>query len=97
MVKKGTWVQIKKVILKPNERASNIPEDTKGLPLIMWVKGYLLDDAKINDNVKIETATGRIEEGILIAENPTYKHNYGDFVFELIQINKKVKEIVFND
>ena len=91
MIKQGSWVQIKKIVLCPEERAENIPEDTKLVPLVMWTKGYLLDDAKIGDTVKIKTVVGRIEEGILTEANPTFRHDYGDFVMEILKIREIVK------
>lgn len=97
MIKKGAWVQIKKNIMKPEERAENIPADSKNVPLIMWVKGSLERDAELGDEVAVTTLTGRREEGTLVSINPSYKHDYGDFVPELLEINKKVKGIVFGD
>ncbi len=91
MIKKGAWVQIHKVILKPEERTAQIPDETKKVPLEMWVKGFLNEDANLNDIVSITTLTNRIESGTLIAENPSYHHDYGDFVPELLQIDKLVK------
>ena len=97
MIKKNTWVQIEKVVLKPEERAANVPLDTKQVPLLMWVKGYLQNDAQSGDLVRITTLSGRTEEGLLVAENPAFKHNYGDFVPEILQINQMVKKILFGD
>ena len=47
MVKKGTWVQLHSVVLKPGERAPQVPQDTAQAPLEQWVKGWLLADAAI--------------------------------------------------
>ena len=38
MVKKGTWVLIHRNILEPEERAPQVPDDTKKVPLEMWIK-----------------------------------------------------------
>lgn len=95
MIKQNTWVQIKKTILKPEERTGNIPEETKKVPLEMWVKGYLLSDAELEDEVKIQTLTGRIESGVLIQKNPSYLHTYGAFVPEILKIDAMVKEALF--
>ena len=95
MIKKNSWVQIKKIILKPEERTGNIPEVTKQVPLVMWVKGYLLEDANINDDVLIKTLTGRIESGVLVEKNPSYMHTYGKFVPEILEIDKIVKTTLF--
>lgn len=95
MVKKNTWVQIKKVILKPEERTGNIPEETRLVPLEMWVKGHLLNDANINDEVQIKTLTGRLESGQLRQENPSYMHTYGAFIPEILTIDQMVKDALF--
>ncbi len=42
--KKGDWVKIHSIVLQPEERAPQVPEDTKKVPLETWVKGFLLDD-----------------------------------------------------
>lgn len=95
MIKKGEWVRIHKNILEPSERAPQVPDDTKLCPLEMWVKGYLLADANMGDEVEIETVTGRKETGTLIEVNPYYDHDFGKFVPELLAIDKQVRDIVF--
>lgn len=95
LIKKNTWVQIKKTILEPKERTGNIPEETKKVPLLMWVKGYLLSDASIGELVEIKTLTGRIEKGELIEANPAYMHTYGKFVPEILEIDKLLKDTLF--
>jgi len=95
MIKKGEWVRIHKTILEPSERAPQVPEDTKKVPLEMWDKGFLQADANIGDEVIVETVTGRQEIGTLIEVNPYYEHDYGKFVPELLTIDKQVREIVF--
>lgn len=97
MANKNTWVQIEKIVLKPEERASNLPEDTKKVPLMMWVKGYFQADAHLGDIVTIKTLSGRSEQGLLVCENPVYKHDYGDFVPEILEINQMVKKLLFGD
>ena len=51
MVEKNSWVQIHKIVLDVGKRADHLPEDTKRVPLEMWVKGYLQMDANIGDDV----------------------------------------------
>ncbi|MFW5889252.1 MAG: 2-amino-4-oxopentanoate thiolase subunit OrtA [Bacillota bacterium] len=96
MIKKNSWVLIEKEILKPNQRANNLPEETKKVPLKMWVKGYLLTDSLLNDMVKVKTLTGRIESGILKTANPAYMHTYGEFIPELLKIDNMIKTELFN-
>lgn len=95
MIRKGSWVQIHKIVLTPNERAPQVPEDTKKVPLELWVKGFLLDDSEIGNIVKIKTITGRIEEGNLIKVNPRFNHDYGDFVSEILEVGQIVKEVMY--
>ena len=95
MVKKGEWVRIHKIILQPSERAPQVPDDTKKVPLEMWVKGYLDADAKIGDEVSVVTATGRKETGKLIETNPSYDHSFGQFIPEILKIDEQVREMLF--
>lgn len=95
MIKKNSWVQIKKTILAPEQRAANLPEPTKKVPLVMWVKGWLLADGTLGEQARIKTVTGREESGVLVCENPTYRHNYGEFVPEILEIDKIVKNDLF--
>lgn len=93
--KKGDWVQIRQIVLKPEERAPQVPEDTKKVPLELWVKGITQEDAKIGSMIEIITATGRKVKGELIAVNPRYVHDYGNFVPELLKVDMQLKEILF--
>ena len=95
MIKKGTWVLIHRNILSPEERAPQVPEDTKKVPLEMWIKGYLMEDAKEGDEVRVTTRTGREEAGTLLEAEPYYKHDFGKFVPELLKISEQVREITF--
>lgn len=94
-MKKGTWVEIHDIILKPEERTGMIPEETKKVPLEMRMKGYLLEDAETGERVKIETLTGRVVEGTLLSENPTYTHTYGEtFIPELLAIGRDLRKML---
>ncbi len=97
MIKKGSWVQIKKIILNPEQRANNLPEATKKVPLLLWVKGTLSTDSEIGDVVEIKTVTGRVETGELIEVNPSYLHNYGKYMPEIQEIDRIVKSTLFGD
>lgn len=95
MAKKGDWVRIHNVVLKAEDRTAKIPEDTQKCDLEMWVKGSLIDEvAQIGDTVTVETSTGRREKGILLEENPHYTHSYGDFVPEIIEIDKRLRKVM---
>ena len=95
MIKKDRWVLIHRNVLEPSERAVQVPDDTKKVPLELWTKGYLQEDANIGDEVTVLTRTKRMEKGTLLEAAPYYKHDFGKFVPELITISDQVKEIVF--
>ncbi len=95
MVEKGSWVRIHETILAPEDRAENLPEDTKQVPLEMWVKGFLQESAAIGEQVKIKTITGRMVEGELTEVNPYYDHDFGRFVPEMVQIGIQLKGILW--
>jgi len=96
--KKGDWVRIHNIVLKPEERAENLPEDTKKVPLEMWVKGFLLnDEANIGDEVEIETYIGRKTKGALVEVNPRWEHDFGEVVPELLHIGRHLRKIMDED
>lgn len=94
MAVKGDWVQIHEIVLKPDERSEHLPEDTKKVPLELWVKGFLNKDANIGDMVKITTLTGRQAEGTLIKVNPGYEYGFGSYVPELLRVGIQLREIL---
>lgn len=93
----GTYVRIRRTLLKPEERSGNLPEDTKKVPFKMWVKGYLQEEADLFDVVTIKTLSGRIETGRLKEVNPPYKHSYGDFVPEVLVLSDIIRNDFFGD
>ena len=94
-VKKGEWVQVHDIILKPEERTAKIPEDTKKVPLEIWVKGFLDADAKMGDVVEVTTRVGRTVKGTMVDVNPTYDYGFGEvYIPELLKISRQVKDIV---
>jgi len=94
MAKKGDWVRIHSIILKPGERAPQVPEDTAIVPLEMWVKGEILQDADIGDIVCVRTPAGREISGTLLAGGLDYNHSFGDFVPELHQIGPMLRRML---
>ncbi|MGL5314075.1 MAG: 2-amino-4-oxopentanoate thiolase subunit OrtA [Peptostreptococcaceae bacterium] len=93
--KRGDWVIIHNTVLNPSQRAPHVPEDTKSVPLEMWVKGFIEQDANIGDLVKVSTITGRVEEGNLQQVSPYYTHDYGKCIPELLQIGIQARGILF--
>lgn len=93
--RKNDWVIVHSVVLTSQQRAPQVPDDTKEVPLEMWVKGFIQADANIGDMVEVKTITGRKVEGKLLEVNPYYTHDYGKCVPELLQIGLQAKEILF--
>lgn len=91
---KGEFVQIHEVILKPEERATHLPADTKKVPLEQWVKGFINDDGSIGDVVSITTVTGRIFTGELVEINPGYSHDFGECIPELLHIGPMLRTMI---
>jgi len=91
MVKKGQWVKVEKILLKPEERTAKIPDETKKVPYVIHICGFLEKDSEIGSEVKIISRIGREHIGKLIEVNPTFKHNFGEFVPELVNINIELK------
>ena len=95
MIKKGTWVQIHNIVLRSEERTGKLPEDTKKVPLEMWVKGFLCADAEVGDEVRIETLTGRTVSGSLVCAEPVYSHGFGDiYIPEMLNIGIQARSIL---
>lgn len=93
--KKGDWVRIHKIVLEVGERAANLPEETKEVPLELWNKGFLLDDeANIGDEVEVETYIGRKVSGELVEINPYYDHDFGKLVPEIMYIGRQARKIL---
>lgn len=94
MVEKNTWVTIRRVVLEPGQRAAGIPEDTAQTPLMLWVKGWLTEDAELGGEAAVLTKTGRIERGTLEDVMPAYELGYGDFVPELARIGAQARALL---
>ncbi len=95
MARKGDWVRIHRVILPAEERTANLPEDTKKVPFEMWVKGHLLEDGEIGDEVIIRTVSGREEHGTLIETEPQFDVNFGSFVPEILDMDVRLRTALF--
>jgi len=91
---KGDWVQVENVVLKAGHRAPQVPEDTQNCDLKLWVKGIADHEAEIGEEMEITTVTGRKASGKLVAVNPRYIHDYGDFQPELLKVELQLKELM---
>lgn len=93
--KQGDWVKIHSIVLKPGERAANIPEDTKKVPLELWAKGWLEEkEASIGAEVTVKTVTGRLLKGNLSAINPAIEHDFGEPIPELLEIGVELRKLL---
>lgn len=92
--KKGDWVQIHNTVLTSAQRAPQVPDDTKEVPLEMWVKGYAKHDAELKEEIEIETVTGRIVRGKLVDVYPSFSFGYGKSVPQLLYIGRQLRSIL---
>lgn len=97
MLSKGSYVEIQNQVLSSEERALNIPEETRKTPLKLWAKGFLQEDSDIGEMGKILTVNGRRLEGIITELNPPYTHDFGEFVPEILYIGSQAKGILWGD
>lgn len=93
-IKAGSWVQIHQIVLPAGERAPQVPEDTQKVPLELRVKGYLVEDGKMGEEVEIETFTGRRLKGTLEKVEPSYEHVFGKPLPEMLNIGKQLREML---
>jgi hypothetical protein len=85
-VTEGAWVQIEQILLTPAERAPSLPDDTRQVPYVLRVSGFLLEDGELGQDVRIRTLIGRELSGALKTVNPSYTHSFGETVPELLEI-----------
>jgi len=88
MIKSGTWVEIERVLLKPEQRAANLPEDTAKTPYLLRLSGFLQEDAELGQEVRVRSLIGQEHRGTLRLVNPSYSHSFGSTVPELLAIGR---------
>ena len=91
LIQPGTWVEIEQIVLTPEQRAPTLPEDTKKVPLVMRVSGFLIEAAQVGSKARIRTIIGRELAGIFMTVNPSYSHSFGDTVPELLTIGTEAE------
>ena len=94
LIEKGTWVEIHRIVLVADERAPQVPADTRQLPLEMWVKGFLAEPVPLGEEAVIVTPAGRNLRGTLLKVNPAYNHTFGSPVPELCAIGGEVRSML---
>lgn len=90
----GTWVEIHRIVLPAGERAPQVPEDTRQIPLEQRVKGFLAEPATPDGEAEIVTPAGRRMRGTLVAVNPGYSHGFGPPIAELLPIGAAVRALL---
>lgn len=93
-IAQGTLVDIHRCILQPGERAPQVPDDTRQVPLEMRVKGFLSAPAAPGEEAEIITPAGRRLRGTLTAVNPAYTHGFGVPLPELSAIGDEVRAML---
>lgn len=92
---KGDWVRIHSVLLKPEDRSVGIPDDTARVPVEKWEKGFLQNDnAEVGSIAEIETLNKRKVSGTLVEVFPVYRHSFGSFVPEILEIDCQLTSIM---
>jgi hypothetical protein len=90
-IQPGTWVEIEQIALTPEQRAPSLPEDTKRVPYVLHVSGFLLEPVELGGSARIRTIIGRELSGTLITINPSYSHSFGSTVPELLTIGTEAE------
>ena len=93
-VDKGTWVEIHVIVLPAGERAAQVPDDTRKVPLEMRAKGFLTTAAVMGEEAEILTVAGRCLRGTLVVVNPAYLHGFGAPIPELVSIGGEVRAML---
>ena len=82
----GTWVEIERTLLTPDQRASNLPQETREKPYVLRINGFLTADAVEGDEVTVRSLIDHEHTGRLVNTNPHYDHTFGNTVPELLRI-----------
>ncbi|MDO5628125.1 MAG: 2-amino-4-oxopentanoate thiolase subunit OrtA [Mobilicoccus sp.] len=85
-VPEGTWVEIERVLLTPEQRASNLPPETAAQPYVLRLNGFLTADAAEGEEVTVRSLIGHEHTGRLVRVDPSYDHSFGRTVPELLRI-----------
>jgi hypothetical protein len=92
-IAQGTWVEIEQVVLTPEQRVQTLPQETRSVPYLLRVSGFLLQDAEIGQDAQVKTIIGRTLSGKLKTVNPGYSHSFGETIAELLPIGTDQEEI----
>jgi len=93
-IPEGSWVEIRRVVLEPGERAPQVPEDTRRIPFEMRVWGFLERATALGEAAVIVTSAGRRVRGTLSEARPSYDHGFGPPIAELLPIGNEARTIL---
>lgn len=82
----GTWVEIERVLLRPEQRATNLPPETAATPYVLRLNGFLTADAHEGEEVSVRSLIDHEHTGRLVRVDPHYDHSFGATVPELLRI-----------
>lgn len=85
-VSRGDWVEITAEVLPAGGRAPGVPAETQEVPLLMRVRGFCLEEARLGEEVAVETLAGRTVRGQVTGLNPWHEFGFGRPFPELLSI-----------
>jgi len=87
----GEFVEISWIAIAAGERAANIPESTRQVPLLARVKGFALERGKVGQEIDVLTLAGRKIRGTLLHTAPRHSHGFGEPQPELLRIGSELR------
>ncbi len=90
----GDWVEIGDTVLEPGQRAPQVPDDTRRVPLQYRVRGFATEPGECGAPISIRTRAGRELRGTLLAVRPAYEHGFGVPADELLGIGEELRSIL---
>ncbi len=93
----NTLVEIQRIVLAAGDRAPQVPEETQQVPLVMRVKGFLINDASLGEQAEVQTPAGRRLHGTLVDGSPAYTHTFGPRIEALSHIGTELRELLRDD
>jgi len=73
----GSWVEIAWVAMTPAERAEQLPESSKTVPVVARVKGFAMASVALGAELSVKTLSGRTLSGTLVDLEPVHTHSFG--------------------
>ncbi|MBT9134751.1 MAG: 2-amino-4-ketopentanoate thiolase alpha subunit [Firmicutes bacterium] len=87
----GQFVEISWIAIDVSERAANVPESTRQVPLVARVKGFALERGEMGQETEVLTLAGRRIRGTLINLSPRHNHGFGEPQPELLRVGGELR------